>query len=504
MRYKISVVICFLVLVGLGISFFFSPKVETSELEMRNMATFDMIFNPVDDIDPDTGEKSVLYNVDKSIPDRLEDALKDQIFIRNSVMAVYNDIQAKSANAYNGVNKLLSAPFKGSEVGEDTTEVLETDPPVTVPDEGFPDEYYDLAEETPDAPPANLDMNTYPGYGFARLKAFPARNYQYSQVGSLVAYNGTDYLGAKPSKGGVQQKNVQKHVDQYNQLLAVYPNLKFYSYFVSQMQHSPWFNEFFGKYPDTHELMAQYLPEYVEVDRLVFYDFEDYKDVYFKTDHHWSYKGSERGYQDVYNMMADELELSPIKYPIKTWNFTELNGVQYRGSRASNVRNISTYTAYDEFIAYEYDLGERETYVINPDKYTVEIPVTMSLWEKYKVGDINMGKYYDHYINFYGHSYDITGREYADSEYLLVIKNKNNGAKHNLLMVCDSTQRAYRDVLGSHFGTVVTLDYRIMTKVPVDYLIEKYNIDTILCGGLSFAWSGSNSYLFTFSESFGK
>ena len=71
-------------------------------------------------------------------------------------------------------------------------------------------------------------------------------------------------------------------------------------------------------------------------------------------------------------------------------------------------------------------------------------------------------------------------------------------------MVCDSTQRPYRDVLGSHFKNVVTLDYRILTKVPVDYLIETYDIDTILCGGQTFAWSGSNSYLFTFSENFGK
>ena len=309
MKYKISVILCAVILVGLSVSYFFSPKVEKSEVEMRNMATFDMIFNPVDDIDPNTGEKSVLYNVDKSIPDRLEDAMKDQIFIRDDVMAVYNEIQAKFANAYNGVNKLLSAPFK-QELPDDTIGVLETDPPITVPDEGFPDEYYDLVVEEPaDIPQSALNFKAYPGYGFARLKAFPARSYEYSQVGSMVAYNGSDWLGQKPSKGSASQSGVAKHVAQYEKLLKEYPNLKFYSYFVSQMQHSPWFHDFFGNYPDWHETAAQFLPEFVEVDRFVFYDFEDYKDVYFKTDHHWSYKGSERGYQDVYNMMADDLGL---------------------------------------------------------------------------------------------------------------------------------------------------------------------------------------------------
>ena len=113
------------------------------------------------------------------------------------------------------------------------------------------------------------------------------------------------------------------------------------------------------------------------------------------------------------------------------------------------------------------------------------------------------GRYFDHYINFYGRATDKSGKQYADAENCFVIKN-NNGAEHSLLLVCDSTQRPYRDVLGSHFKNVVTLDYRILTKVPIDYIIDKYDIDVILCGGQNFAWSGNTQYLFTFSDSFGK
>ena len=87
---------------------------------------------------------------------------------------------------------------------------------------------------------------------------------------------------------------------------------------------------------------------------------------------------------------------------------------------------------------------------------------------------------------------------------MFVIKNKDNGAKHNMLLVCDSSQRPYRDVLASHFGTLVTLDYRIIPYVPIDYIIDTYDIDVIFFGGQSFAWSGSNQYLFRFSENFGK
>lgn len=500
MKYKVSLILCAVIIVALALSFFVNGETTVSELENRNMTTFKMILDPVDDIDPDTGEKSVLYNAHKSIPDRLEDALKDQIFIRNVVVLNYTNLESKLSNLYSEVTKVLSAPVKDKNPITEDEVTEETEPPVTVPDDGFPDEYYDLVKEVEEQP-VELDFKTYPGYGFARLAQSPVRNYTYTSIGTFALINGTDYVGQKPTKSTTSPTAVGKHVEQYEKLLAKYPNLKFYSYFVTQIQDTPWFYEFYGPYDDRHELIAQYLPEYVTVGRLTFKDFADYQACYYKSDHHWAHKGSERGYQDVYAMMADDLDLSPMKYPIKTWNFSELYGVQYRGSRASKLREA--YESYDEFIVYEYDLGERETFVVLPDNYTQEIPVKMGLWEYYKVGDIDKGRYFDHYINFYGRSYDSTGKQYADSESLFVIKN-NNGAEHNLLLVCDSTQRPYRDVLGSHFKTLVTLDYRILTKVPIDYLIEKYEIDTILCGGQTFAWSGSNSYLFKFSDNFGK
>ena len=348
MKYKASLIVCAVIIVALVLSFFVNGETVVSELENRNMTTFKMILDPVDDLDPDTGEKSVLYNADKSIPDRLEDALKDQIFIRDLVVLNYTNLESKLSNLYSGVTKVLSAPFKQeTPIDEDVTD--ETEPPVTVPDDGFPDEYYDLAEEVEEKP-TELDFGTYPGYGFARLATFPARSYTYTSIGNFVLFNGTDYVGAKPSKGATTQAAVGRHVAQYEALLKEYPNLKFYSYFVTQMQDTPWFHDFYGAYPDRHETAAQYLPEYVTVGRLTFKDFADYQACYYKSDHHWGYKGSERGYQDVYAMMADDLDLSPMKYPIKTWNFSELYGVEYRGSRANNLRDA--YSAYDEFIVY--------------------------------------------------------------------------------------------------------------------------------------------------------
>ena len=71
-------------------------------------------------------------------------------------------------------------------------------------------------------------------------------------------------------------------------------------------------------------------------------------------------------------------------------------------------------------------------------------------------------------------------------------------------MVGDSTQRAYRDVIASHFGTAVYLDYRIMSQVPVDVLIETYDIDVLMVGGLYGCYWMSGGNVFNFSANFGK
>ena len=192
-----------------------------------------------------------------------------------------------------------------------------------------------------------------------------------------------------------------------------------------------------------------------------------------------------------------------MKYPIREWNFSELYGVEYRGSRANKLKD--TYDGWDEFLVYEYDLGARETFVLKPGDLSNEIPVELTLMSRYKTGNINKNKYYDHYIQFYGSAIDLSNPKttYADAGHVFVIKN-DNGAAHNILMVGDSTQRAYRDVIASHFGTAVYLDYRIMAQVPVDVLIDTYDIDVLMVGGLYGCYWLSSGCVFNFSANFGK
>ena len=490
MRYKATVIIAVLLLVVLGGTYFFHETVIVSELENRNMYTFDMIFHPV------TDEASEVYNAEKGFSDRLEDALKDQVAVRDDVVLLYADMEGKLGNIYNRIwTRLFFRP-------EEEIDLEETEAETERPKEGYPDEYYDLAvnEET-ERDPETLDFEKYPGYGYARVPKFTPRNYTLTSAGQDLWYiNGTNWVNSAPNTGTTlssgSQATLAVTAGQLQTILDAYPQITMYHYFVTQTRDTPWFDKYLGaEFLDSFEHIAQALPEEIKLDIFRYEDIEDYKATNYASDHHWSHLGSERGYQNVYAMMAEDLDLSPFKYPVKEWNFSELYGVEYRGSRANKLKD--SYVGYDEFIVFEYDLGTRETFILDPANLATEVPVTMTLFEKYKVGNINTGKYYDHYINFYGQCYDETGRSYADSQYVFVIKN-DNGAAHNILMVGDSTQRAYRDVISSHFGTAVYLDYRIMSKTPVDMLIETYDIDVILVGGLTGCyWLSGNRFCFS-------
>ena len=480
MKYKISILICALIVLVLSFSYFFSPTVEVSgeTEENRSMSTFKMIFNPV------TDEKSVVYNADKNISDRFEDALKDQLFLRNFILfEVMNPLEGKLANMYSDTALFISSigeglePLETGPANSGMTEVVETG-----------DDLQDTGDDETEVPVV-LDFEKYPGYGYARLKSFPKQNYSYRRVGTLASFNGTDWLGDVPSSlEGCKVEVAMQLVDQVELIKERYPDMRFYTYFVPHIQHTSWFSRYIGAtVPDIHENIAQILPEYVKVDRFIYYDIDDYMDTNFKTDHHWSYKGSRRGYEDVYDMMAEDLDLSPIKDPIRTWNFTKLYGVEYVGSRGRTIRG---YDDYDEFIVYEYELGERETFAVNPYFPKYEKQITLGLFNKYKAGEINMEWGYDHYINFYSQGYDMNGRKYADSTSMYVIKNVDSENTHNLLMVGDSTQRAYRDVIASHFNTTVYMDYRIMSVMPIDEIIDRYKIDVMLIGGITDPWYG--------------
>ena len=455
------IVLLLIEIICLG-SYFFHKSSETSELENRTLMTFDMVIkNP-------PSEDSIVYKATAS--ERFEEALKDQFFGRDWVSLHYANYTALLENTYSKTRRGISAIFNSKSYLSDSS------------DENI-----------------EVDYDRWPVYGLPRLEIFPDQDYSLSKIGNLFSLNDTDYIFDSPIVNEPDSIQLEAHSNQIEHIHELYPDIRFYSYFVSSLSSSKWFDYELGyETPDYFESIAQAMPEYMKVKRLIYHDDEEYEKMFYKSDHHWCYGGFMQGYEDIYSMISNDYNnLSPLKTPEKIWNFTELNGVEYRGSRANNLQEL--YSGYDEFIVPEYDLGSRICYSINLENGE-ETPVTLCLWDTYKDGKMSKDRYYDHYIGFYYSAFDNDGNDLSNEYYL--IRNENLNTGHNLLLVTDSTGRAIRDVLGSHFDSEVYLDYRNMQYVKVDEIIEKYNIDTIVMNGLGAVWTGQE-YSFHFTDGFG-
>ena len=320
--------------------------------------------------------------------------------------------------------------------------------------------------------------------------------YMYEEIGSYMKIDGTDWICDKPYLDEVEDMRIQLHIEQIERLHRMYPQMKFYFYSVTQASNTGWFNDFLGvSVPDLYKQIIGLMPEYVKCSRLEYDNLEDYQTCHYKTDHHWNEKGAQRGYEDIYDMMDADLDLPGMRVPERKISFSELYGVEYKGSYARNLGSL--YSAYDDFSVYAYELPARTVYVIDP-QIMKEIQVSeLSLWKEYLGGEIDEDA--DHYISFYGSAIADDGTVYNDRQAMFMIKNDDPETDHNLLIFGDSYNRALRDVLASHFGTTVYLQRDIMTLVDIDVLIEKYDIDTFLISG-SPGLLTVDEYIFPFAD----
>lgn len=325
------------------------------------------------------------------------------------------------------------------------------------------------------------------------------QQYSYTIVGDYAQIDGTDYMINMPETERVEDATIQIHVEQIEKIHKLFPNIRFYSYYVTQANETGWFNSFLGtSVPSISAQIKDLLPPYVTVGMLEYEDLNDYEHCHYASDHHWNHYGMRRGYEDIYSMMREELHLSPVRTPVYEWNYSEIYQFNYRGSFARTIGDL--YTGVDEFAAFEYDLPKRDIYAIDPESFE-EIPLKeLGLYNEYVNGEINTKA--DHYIAYYGRGIPMEGDlVYGEGNAIYMIRNTNPETMHNLLIYGDSYNRGIRDNLASHFNTTLYFQRDILEnydKVYLDQLIEKYNIDVFLLAGNSSIWT-TDQYVFEFS-----
>lgn len=194
-------------------------------------------------------------------------------------------------------------------------------------------------------------------------------------------------------------------------------------------------------------------------------------------------------------MIGKDIDLGKILIPEAENEVSKTFDFVYLGSYGQSLGKLYD-KRYDDFSFYEYDFPQRQLAILNPHTMEEIEASKIGLYDEYRSGEIDKDIGRDHYIALYGIARDQEGKEYIDSTSAYIIRNQEGNGKN--LMICgDSYSRALRDPLASHFDTTVYLDYRILSSVSIDDIIEKYHIDALLISSNANMWN-SEEYLFKF------
>ncbi len=274
----------------------------------------------------------------------------------------------------------------------------------------------------------------------------------------LYKYNCEDYIVNKSAiyKEYKEEKWFKDTSEVYSYLNN---NFDMYYYFVTTSANFDFTNNKMGI--DVPSLINKYWMGNYSLDYLKINSYNDFKKYFYKTDHHWNYEGSYRGYTDIAKMMNKTDILIPIDEIKFNFNFY--------GTRS---RVLSLYNIEESFTVYKYNLPNYKSYINGVEKkYGYE--------EDYFNGNYNTDKLEKHYHKFYG---------YDRGETILDAINEET---ENLLILSNSYSHPVNKLLASHFDKTYIIDLRHYEdennkKFDIIQYTKEHNINKVLI--LMYIW----------------
>ena len=244
--------------------------------------------------------------------------------------------------------------------------------------------------------------------------------------------------------------------ENYNTVFEAYPEIDFYVYYIEKDTDI--------NFESGEKINADdYLFSLLDLDdsrkrSFEINSFQEFSDYFYKTDHHWNYKGSYFAYLDVVNLL--QADGTPIEKGKEV-----LIANEFMGSKAAaSGSNIVT----EPFYVYEFDFPtfqsiERETKgnYGNQEDYISSSPVESIS-----------------YSGFYGGD---------DGE---IIFDTGNTDRENVLIIGESYDNAILKLLATHFNKTHSIDlrnYEHFNGSPFDFrkYVEANDIDKVLFIGNS-------------------
>lgn len=365
----------FVTIFGFCIAIFIRGQEDESVIENRALSKFPKF---------DLGEF-----LNGKYQDNLENSLSDQMFMGQNIKNSMTNKKAEMVSLWQ--SKLVEAFDKETQIADDDNEKNEN---------------------------TNEIINEEKKKEVRNIKYIPISN-------NVYHYGDSEYMVFK-------YRNVEKYKDEIDEMARLYnkhfKNVDSYFYMVT---NSKAIN--FNTVDETENEFLTYVKETFnfKCDGLKISSYEQYKDYFYQTDHHWNYKGSYQGYKDVINLLLPGEE---VLEPTGTTVFD----VYYYGS---NARTTSIYTNKEKFTVYDYELPKYKTYV---NGYMQEYGNK----EMYYSDQYPTEKGYNHYGAFYG------------GDFAEVIYDYNQPEKENLLVIAPSYSNAINALVASHFNKTYYIDLR--------------------------------------------
>ncbi len=266
-------------------------------------------------------------------------------------------------------------------------------------------------------------------------------------------FNCEDYLLYLPRPLTDEGKMVvDKNIEKYNHINKL---TNTYYYFVDDASSFDF--ERNTRVNDYYSLLEDELKKEKGLDKLKFDSYEEYKNYFYKNDHHWNYMGSYQGFIDIAKLLGIKEVVSPVGENTNHENFF-----------GSYARTTNNYDYPEEFVYYEFDIPEHKTYINGVEgKY--------NHYEEYRNHDYE----YDELMMYYTYAY-VYGDDYAE-----VVFDFDQPEKKNLLIISNSYSNAVNELIAQYFDKTYVVDLRCFKETTgkdfsiSDYLIEK-DIDEAL------------------------
>lgn len=301
-----------------------------------------------------------------------------------------------------------------------------------------------------------------PKYNIFKLAYLKAKNYinfksyylfglnkfnKYVKVGNVFLYK--DYLVYNTTNNNDFALTAENDVKEINKLVNE-TNASIYLYFVETDNNY--------NFETNYKVNSmKYLKENLQIDneKIDSYNissFDDYKDYFYRTDHHWNYKGSYKAYKEIAKLMNFNNQLVPKEEIC-------FKGIPSSGSKSKSLAGINI--IYDTMCVYDFDFPKFQIYAdgIKIDKYG------SSINDLYHYNSIAYG--------------DIYGTDFGE----LIFKNEEENNNKNLLIYANSYSNAINKLLASNYKNTYVIDGRYFNKHSMVEYIKLNEIDDVLILG---------------------